>query len=78
MEFHVTDRGPSNPDEARLHYAGEPFFTTKPPGKAVPDSDCSRSASSPQRMGGDFELMRSPPAEPAVLRIPASSGKTLT
>ena len=69
MEFHVTDRGTGLTDEARLH-AGEPFFTTKPPGSGVGLGLFLVRLLS-QRMGGDFELMPQPTGGTrAVLRIP--------
>lgn len=69
MEFHVTDQGGGLSEEARLH-AGEPFFTTKPPGSGVGLGLFLVRLLS-QRMGGDFELMPQPSGGTrAVLSIP--------
>jgi two-component system sensor histidine kinase RegB len=69
MEFHVIDQGGGLTEEARLH-AGEPFFTTKPPGSGVGLGLFLVRLLS-QRMGGDFELLPQPAGGTrAVLRVP--------
>ncbi|MBL9173611.1 MAG: HAMP domain-containing histidine kinase [Verrucomicrobiales bacterium] len=74
MEFHVTDHGAGLSEEARLH-AGEPFFTTKPPGSGVGLGLFLVRLLS-QRMGGDFELVAHPMGGTrAVLRIPFRQGE---
>lgn len=73
MEFHVTDHGTGLSADARLH-AGEPFFTTKPPGSGVGLGLFLVRLLS-QRMGGDFELVaHSLGGTRAILRIPFQRG----
>lgn len=69
VEFRVTDQGEGLSAEARQH-AGEPFFTTKPPGSGVGlGLFLVRMLS--QRMGGDFDLTPLPAGGTrAILRLP--------
>lgn len=69
IEFHVTDRG-SGLDEAARRHAGEPFFTTKPPGRGV-GLGLYLVRLLAQRLGGEFDLApQHGGGTRAVLRLP--------
>ena len=73
LEFRVTDQGGGLSAEARIH-AGEPFFTTKPPGSGVGLGLFLVRLLS-QRMGGDFNLLPLPAGGTcAILRLPLNRG----
>lgn len=73
LEFAVTDQGAGLSADAWRH-AGEPFFTTKPPGSGVGLGLFLVRLLS-QRMGGNFELTPLPEGGTrAVLRVPLHSG----
>ena len=73
VEFSIIDHGIGLSLEARTH-AGEPFFTTKPPGHGM-GLGLFLVRLLAQRLGGDFALVSQPEGGVrAILRLPRSPG----
>jgi two-component system sensor histidine kinase RegB len=71
LRFEISDSGPGMPPDV-LARAGEPFFTTKEPGRGM-GLGLFLCRSVVERLGGNLEL-RSPPGQgvTAIVRLPAS------
>src|SRR5262249_41522416 len=71
VRIEVEDRGPGMPPEV-LARAGEPFFTTKPPGKGM-GLGLFLSRAVVERLGGELELSSRPGVgTTAIVSLPAA------
>lgn len=70
LEVEVRDRGPGIPP-AVLERIGEPFFTTKPPGRGM-GLGVFLARTTLERLGGDVRITSSPAGTTAVIVLPVT------